>query len=395
MTENRFKIGCVIAYNDNHNNYGTSLQGYATIKKIQDLGYKCEIIRYKKQLSNIEKVILIIQMFRCGGTFDKLRNLKERLNFILHKRYKNNINIRTKAVNRYKTQKLEPLFKYYHGYEALCNGSQNYDAVLVGSDQVWTPMSLYNKYYNLLFVDERIPKVAYASSFGVSEIPKIQRKETGVYLNRFSSIGVRELKGKEIVDSLSTKKAKVVVDPTLLLTKQDWEKEIENSKINDDKPYIFCYLLGTNQEARDAISKLKAKTGLKIIVIRHLDEYVSKDEKFGDEAPYDVSPNDFVKYISRAQYVCTDSFHCTIFSILFHRQFITFYRFAENSKNSRNSRIDSLFSLLGLSDRLYKNEIYDTINNGINYDEVDRKLNELRIDSVNFLKSSLEYTQKQ
>lgn len=73
---NKKKIGCVIAYSDNHNNYGTSLQGFATIKKIRDLGYGCEIIRYKKQLTLFEKIKLIYLMFRCGGTMDKIQHCK-------------------------------------------------------------------------------------------------------------------------------------------------------------------------------------------------------------------------------------------------------------------------------------------------------------------------------
>ena len=119
-----------------------------------------------------------------------------------------------------------------------------------------------------------------------------------------------------------------------------------------------------------------------------MDEYVSEDEQFGDEAPYNVDPNDFVKYISEAAYVCTDSFHCTVFSILFHRQFMTFYRFATTNKTGRNSRIDSLFNLLGLQDRLYKEDITN-ITHSINYNSIDEKLDELRKDSIEFLNNSL------
>lgn len=120
-----------------------------------------------------------------------------------------------------------------------------------------------------------------------------------------------------------------------------------------------------------------------------MDEYVPEDELFGDEAPYNVDPNDFVKYISRAAYVCTDSFHCTVFSIIFHRQFMTFYRFAEGSKTGRNSRIDSLFKILGLQDRLYAGNI-SVIDNSISYDIVDEKLKSLRENSLEFLKNSLK-----
>lgn len=387
---NNKKIGCVIAYKKNHTNYGTSLVGYSLIKKIQQLGYDVEIINYVKNLSLIDKIRYTLNAYMCGELerLVKLRNNKGTIT--------NNpqlpayIKQRIDAVEQYKKLKLYPLFHNYVGFNDLKRGSKNYKTIIVGSDQVWSPLSLPNKFFNLLFVDDSVKKVAYASSFGVSEIPEFQKKATGKYLDRFAYIGVREQRGKEIVDSLSHKKAQVVADPTLLLSRDEWEKEIEDSKVNETEPYIFCYFLGTNQDARKAVNELKAKTGLKIITIRHMDEYVPEDEKFGDEAPYNVGPNDFVKYISRAEYVCTDSFHCTAFSIQFHRKFMTFYRFASNNKAGRNSRIDSLFNTLQIN----KNHIYngniDLINTPIEWSVVDNNLTALRSQSLDFLRNALK-----
>ena len=380
------KIGCVIAYTEGHNNYGTSLQGYAMLKKIQQLGYEVEVIHYVKQLSTIQKIKFVANAIRAGEWKSIVARLTAKRTLKKYPQYAAGIAKRTKAVNAYKAKKLLPLFHTYVGYDALHKGSLNYDAVVVGSDQVWTPMSLPNKFFNLLFVDDSVHKIAYASSFGVSEIPSFQRKETGLYLDRFYRIGVREERGKEIVEELSHQKATVVADPTLLLTREEWEAEISDARPNESEPYIFCYFLGTNQEARKAANLLRTQTGYKIITIRHMDEYVPEDEQFGDEAPYNVDPNDFVKYISKAAYVCTDSFHCTVFSILFHRQFMTFYRFAATNKTGRNSRIDSLFNILGLQDRLYIGNI-SIIGNPIAYDKVDKRLKGLRENSLEFLKN--------
>lgn len=383
---NKQKIGCVIAYTEGHNNYGTSLQGYAMLKKIQQLGYEVEVIHYVKQLSTIQKIKFVANAIRAGEWKSIVARLTAKRTLKKYPQYAAGIAKRTKAVNAYKAKKLLPLFHTYVGYDALHKGSLNYDAVVVGSDQVWTPMSLPNKFFNLLFVDDSVHKIAYASSFGVSEIPSFQRKETGLYLERFYRIGVREERGKEIVEELSHQKATVVADPTLLLTREEWEAEISDARPNESEPYIFCYFLGTNQEARKAANQLRKQTGYKIITIRHMDEYVPEDEQFGDEAPYNVDPNDFVKYISKAAYVCTDSFHCTVFSILFHRQFMTFYRFAATNKTGRNSRIDSLFNILGLQDRLYIGNI-SIIGNPIAYDKVDKRLKGLRENSLEFLKN--------
>lgn len=382
------KIGCVIAYRKGHTNYGTSLVGYALIKKLQVLGFDVEVINYVKQLSFAEKVAWMVNAFRCDGGKIVMERFKGKKDLKNIPEYAANIKVRTVAVEAYKERKFIPLFKDYRGYAALHEGSKNYDAVVVGSDQVWTPLSLPTKFFNLLFVDDAVRKVAYASSFGVSVIPNFQRKATGAYLDRFYRIGVREVKGKEIVDSLSHQKAEVVADPTMLLSPEEWIEEIKDSKVKDTEPYIFCYFLGTNIEAREVANKLKAETGYKIVTLRHMDEYVPSDEEFGDEAPYDVNPNDFLKYISGAEYVLTDSFHCSAFSIQFKRKFITFYRFKSSSKGSRNSRIDSLLGTFGLQDRLYQGDILKVMDD-IDYNTVHKKLKAYREKSIDFLKESL------
>lgn len=380
------KIGCVIAYRKNHTNFGTSLVGYALLRKLQQLGYDIEVINYVKRPTNKEKLEIALNQLRVQGFkkfFKRFQPQPTNLNFV------EGIKIRTEYVEAYKARKLEPLFHNYVGFKDLCEGSKNYDAVVVGSDQVWLPHGLKTKFFNLLFVDDSVRKVSYASSFGVSEIPAFQRKETATYLDRFYAISVREQKGKEIVETLSKNKAKVVADPTLLLNSKEWIEEVKDSNVKEKDPYIFCYFLGTNQEARKAANDLKAASGYKIITLRHMDEFVDEDENFGDEAPYDIDPNDFVKLISEAEYVCTDSFHCTAFSIQFHRKFMTFYRFGTGEKGGRNSRIDSLFSMLSVSrEHIYNGDIM-MINNPIDWNTVDEKLESLREESISFIKNSL------
>ena len=384
------KIGCVIAYRKGHTNYGTSLVGYALLKKIQQLGFQVEVINYVKRLSIFQKMAFVWNAIRCGESKVIATRLMARRLQKKYPKYAANIRIRTKAVEEYQSRKFLPLFKDYVGYESLHEGSKNYDSVVVGSDQVWTPMSLPNKFFNLLFVDDSVRKVAYGSSFGVSSIPRFQQKATGAYLDRFYKIGVREQKGKDIVDYLSRQKAQVVADPTMLLNADEWRREIfKESMPSPSEPYIFCYFLGPNQDARKAANELKAKIGYKIVALLHMDEYVPEDEAFGDETPYDVDPEEFLRLIHNASYVCTDSFHCSAFSIQFHKQFMTFYRFAQGSSTGRNSRIDSLFNVLGISrERLYQGDV-TKIGLPVDWMCVDEKLDTLRKNSIMFLKESL------
>lgn len=378
------KIGCVIAYRKGQNNYGTSLQGYAMLKVIQRLGYEVEVINYIKNLTVIDKIRWMLNAYRCG--FATKLNVR---NKSFPTEYKNNIRERTATVDSYKKEKLLPLFHDYIGYEALCKGSNNYDAIVVGSDQVWFPTGLPTKFFNLLFVDDSIKKIAYASSFGVQDIPKFQRKATGAYLDRFYKIGVREQRGKEIVEKLSHKHAQVVVDPTLLLSREEWEAEIVPCNIEDKEPYMFCYLISENEDARAKATELALQKGLKIICIRHLEKYRAVDETYGDFAPYNVGPNHFVKYIRNAEYVVTDSFHCTVFSHIFHKRFLTFYR-SSSGRNSRNSRIDSLISVLGSNpNHIFSNGGLKGIDSNDDWETIDKNLSVLREQSIKFLKEAL------
>ena len=383
------KIGCVIAYRKGHTNYGTSLVGYALIKKLQMMGYEVEVINYVKKLTLMQKMEWMVNAWRCGMGSVITDRMKGKKDMQKNVSYAANIKVRTEAVEAYKERKFIPLFKDYVGYEALHEGSKNYDAVIVGSDQVWTPLSLPTRFFNLLFVDDKVRKVAYASSFGVSSIPGFQHKATGAFLDRFHAIGVREQSGKKIVDTLSHQTATVVADPTLLLDANEWSEEIKDSKINMNEPYIFCYFLGTNMEAREAANELKAKTGLKIVTLRHMDEYVPEDESFGDYAPYDVDPNGFLAYIKNAEYVLTDSFHCSAFSMQIHKQFMTFYRFAQGSATGRNSRIDSLFNVLEVNmEHIYAGDVMK-VEAQLDWDSIDANLKKLREKSVEFLTMAL------
>lgn len=382
------KIGGVIVSDLNHTNYGSMLQAYATLKTVQNLGYDFRFIKYKKE-RNILDWLRITPGLMLSGGFELLRNrLLHKIQLRKYPEYRINNEIRISSTNEFKRKEFVPYFKEYKGYKALQEGSKEYNVVFVGSDQVWRPYGFYSSYWNLMFVDESIPKFSYSSSYGVSDIPKIQRKGTKRYLERLNFVSVREDKAREIVEKYSNKKAKVVADPTMLFTKEQWEKFATESAIKIDEPYIFCYFLGTRKDIRYKAKELSEKTGLKIVIMRHMDEYVEADELIGDYYPYDINPRDFVKLLMKAEYVCTDSFHGTVFSILMHKKFITFYRVNPKKGNSTHSRVDSLLNKFGLSDRLYKGDI-TSIQSEINYRKVDEILEEYRNESMLFLENAL------
>ena len=397
---NKKKVGAVVIMHPGQCNYGSSLQGFATIKKIADLGYDYEIIRYQKVRSIKFLIKNIIGLLRSGAVKQWKYLKQKQRDFKEHPDFARTRKIRTTAVDSFKKRYFDSVSRYYIGYKALQDGSKNYKVVFVGSDQVWGPLSLYSRFYNLYFVDKNVPKFSYASSFGVSSIFPWQKKGVAGFLNRLQMIGVREQQGQAIVQNLTGKKAQVVCDPTILLSPQEWQNVLDdNEKIRGIKrngepysiegPYILTYLLGERSDIREEVRDLRNRSGIKIVNLPHIDNYHAMDDGLGDIDLYDVDPFDFIRLIKNATYVVTDSFHGSVFSILMHKQFLTFYRKNISEKGNTNSRIDSLFNILGLDDRLFRGDSYAQIQAKIDYQYVDHKISELRESSLDFLKNGL------
>lgn len=380
------KVGICACY-DNYN-YGSMLQAYATQKAISEMGYENEFISYKKKKTIKFILKSIPRAFNEYFIHAKIDEIKRNKEFNKHPEVKENIKLRKKAFIEFGKKYYENISKDYNGYKELKEGAKNYDSVVVGSDQLWLPIGLASNFYNLMFVPDDVNKISYATSFGVSKIPWYQLKRTKRYLKRINYLSTRELKGKEIIKNVARLEAKVVVDPTLLFNKEQWEEFVPDEKVLNEK-YIFCYFLGDTIQHREEVKKLAEEKKLKIVTIPHLDNFVEYDETFGDYRLYDVDPAKFINLIRNAEYVCTDSFHGTVFSLLNHKKFITFNRFNEKSKNSRNSRIDSLCSQIGIQDRRYDGNIFK-IDNEIEYSQVDDRIEYLRQDSREFLKKALE-----
>lgn len=380
-------IGLCLAF-EQENNYGTQLQAFATIEAVKGLGYEYEIIVYHKDYSTTEKIKQIKRLFHDKALINMFHSMKRAKLVNEDTPFGIGYRERREHVKMFKEKYFFPYATVYTGYKELSEGVKKYTTVLVGSDQVWLPSGYASNFYNLMFVPDEIAKVSYASSFGISNIPSYHLKEAKTFLNRMDYISVREVKGKEIVESISNNKAKVVVDPTMLIDRKIWDKMCV--PINNEDGYIFCYFLGKRQECREQAIKLKRETGLKIIVLKHLDGYIKEDDSFGDESPFDVGPEKFISYIKNASYVLTDSFHGTVFSILFKKKFVTFYRNNPNDALSKNSRIDSLLGQLNLTNRLFSGlDIYKTITEEIDYDSVSMKLELLQTESMDYLKEAL------
>lgn len=380
------KIGLCIVYKNW--NYGSILQSYATLLELQKLDEDYVIIRYERQKDFTFYINSLSRILLPDMRYSKIRSLRKKIGIKTHKEFAKNDAIRARVFESFSEQNFNNFSPVIKEYDELCEYATQFDSILVGSDQLWLPSGLDTNFFNLMFAPENVNKVAYATSFGVREVPAKQKNRTIKYLNRIGHISVREYSGQKLIKNLTGRQVPVIVDPTLVISKADWDASIpDERRIKED--YIFCYFLGNNPEQRKEAKKLSRITGLKIVTLRHMDEFIKSDELFGDYAPYDVGPKEFVNMIRHASYVCTDSFHGSIFSIINHKQFISFNRYGVNSKNSRNSRLDSLFGQLGI-ERRFKGNIIEDINEKIDYQKVDQKLCKLREFAENYLKSALK-----
>ena len=181
-----------------------------------------------------------------------------------------------------------------------------------------------------------------------------------------------------------------MLDPTLLLSREKWDNVCANRKI--DEAYIFCYFLGSLSIDYGKIIEFAHKRGLKVVMMPYLTGTSCDDSDFGDYKIYDAAPQDFISLIKYAEYVFTDSFHATVFSHIYKKNFFVFNR-AE--LKSMNDRIYSLTSLFDTQDRFCdtKEKISLKYIEGlppINYDRPFPKFEEMKEKSINFLKDNLK-----
>ena len=382
-------LGVCLKYQQH--NYGSKLQALATVKMFEELGVEYEIIRYNKKTFKFI-VKSLPRFFNFVFLNDRYDQIQRKLEYKRHPDILKNVNERDKAFDDFDVHFKDNLSEVYKSYDDLRRRCpQKYSKAITCSDQLWSPSALGSGFYNLMFVPTQTPKVSWASSFGVSRIPWYQKGRTKKFLKRIENISMRENRGSEIVKELTDRDVPVLMDPVFAFDRQVWDEMVPTAP-SEWGEYIFCYFLGSNPEHRKAANELAAKTGLKIVTMRHLDRYVAGDESFGDFAPYDVDPVRFLNILRNATYVCTDSFHGTAFSIIFEKKFLVFDRYNNKSSNSKNSRIDSVCANLGLENRRFSSTetIKDDIDKDIDYVSVSNKVADYRAATHKYLAETLQ-----
>lgn len=354
-------------------NYGSVLQAYALQKVINDWGYNANIINYVDRHDFIN-----YQLFRWQHYLTRPREIAADIVF-LRKNFR-----RKQAFRHFQEKYLHILGRPVYKDEDMRELGNAFDYYITGSDQVWNfkVTGGVNPIYFLNFVNHNASKIAYAPSMGELDQTQTDLQAIEPLLRKFDHMSIREKSTKKRIEALYGRPVQVTVDPTLLLDSKNYASLTE--KILQPTPkgkYIFVYLLEPNNTLVDYVQKLAAEQGLLVIYISN----IVKGNVFGNvtsNSEYGASPERFLQLIKNATFVVTNSFHATIFSILFERQFVTF-----KTKKSFPRMLD-LLQTIGLEDRVSGDT--KTISNQIDYSHVEEKLNIVRASSLEYLRSALD-----
>lgn len=376
MFQRKIKVGIITMHKVL--NAGSALQAWALYRKVEQLGYSCEIIDYlypnhfhisQRQQSDI-KQCLIIQFIKRLKFFLLYRTRTQRRRFATfwQSAWKS-------SVTTYSTP------------ERLQQDPPIYDIYMVGSDQVWNPEYMYgDPSYFCTFAGKK-PRISYASSFAKAEIPTELYQRYKEFLLPFSSISVREEGGRGIVQRLTGKDATIVCDPTLLLTKSDYEPLIAQSEIKIKKPYLLAYILSYAYNPYPTIHKvieqISKDRNLRVIYLlaNSIDDY-----HIGSSIT-NAGPNEFLHLIAEAECIVTSSFHGVAFALNFEKEFYTIL-----PKNTDTSnRIYSLLKIVGALDRIVVNEPKFTLpKHTTKREEIFQKIQQYRDTSIEYLEKSLK-----
>lgn len=325
----------IITLNDN-NNYGNRLQNYALEKFLKN-NFKInevETIWYDKK----EKVQSTVDIWSIKSLVKWIINKNNYRNY-LKKDYLRDC-IRMYNIGKF-TKKINTRFDF----KIKENIEKEYDYFIVGSDQVWNPYFWLKEddHANIRFLKfaPKEKRIAYAASIAIPEIPKDKEALFKNGLNEMKAISMREKAGADLVKNLTKRDVPVVVDPTILLSKEEWQSiELKPEWYNNEK-YILTYFLGNPSPIIEKIAKDNNWKIYNLMDKNNFDLYTSRVEEF-------------VYLIENAELVVTDSFHACVFSILMNTPFLVVNR-QQKGMADMTSRIDTLLELFGYKDRYIVN----------------------------------------
>ena len=323
-----------------NDNYGNKLQTIALQHMVESLGFDVDCATYY-----IDKPVIMLK-----------RNIKAFLGFCGIKKYRKIYFslYRQKAIKKSSRYLIHHTLPVIYGFNVENKmNSENYVMAITGSDQVWHKWSDYSNELSYFYLEFMPPekRMSYAASFGFEEFPINDLEAHFTGLNGMHNISCREKSGCELIKQLTGKDSKLVLDPTLCVKKEFWEKQIIKPEFKISGHYLLVFLLGEKEKYDIAICSFAEQKHLEIIDL--LD--ISRRDV------WELSIENFIWMVANADYICTDSFHCLTFCIIFEKKFTVFRRIEKNYEHMYD-RISTLLSNLELQEHQFNGkEIFDYI----------------------------------
>lgn len=354
-----------------YSNYGSALQAYALQTTIALFGYRPLILNYvnlkfgkhsilKKEIANVLHFVVSAIPGKKAAYFGfpftgfQKKYLKETKPFQI-------------------CQNVSKIAEQEH-----------IDAIVYGSDQIWAPNCFNPIYFGAGIDGKKIPKISYAASIGLREIPQELKEQYQSLLGDFAAISVRESDGKALLNQLGIDNISVVLDPTLLLDVQDYKKLERKPHGFSGDDYVFCYFLNKDHTYRDAAEKMARERNLRILGVSAAqdDDWMQSVGKIG--------PREFLYYVHHAMTIVTDSYHGAIFSLLYHKELHIFERFSCENPINQNSRIEQLQRWFDLKDCIVPGDCQDLPQVDIDYIGFEEKRSAAKSASMNYLEEALQ-----
>ncbi|WP_317466996.1 polysaccharide pyruvyl transferase family protein [Bacteroides hominis] len=352
-------------------NFGSALQSYALLQKLNNIGVNGTIIDY--QFPTPPKVTLksVLRNF-IKEIYTGFSNKKKRDRFKhFYKKYYN----------------LTP--QCYHSPQELSDANLNFNVFVAGSDQIWNPININDDVsFFLSFAPQNAKKISYSSSFATDTIPDKFKDLYAKYLKQFAAISVREQSGVSVVKELIRENASVVCDPTLLLDKTDYLKLISDSIYNkNNESFILAYILKYAYDpypyVNDILNKVQQKlNNMKIIF---LDRPKTTGNLKNFEIIDDAGPLEFISLISQAKFVVTTSFHGTAFCLNLETPFISVIK----DRGGFDSRMSSLLQMVGADDRMIEYNSKDDFELSCDFIKIRENINKFREESAEYLRKAI------
>lgn len=366
-------------------NFGAVLQAFALQRTVQSFGHTCTIVDFASPVHGTSYNLFDWR----PNHFTSTRRLysSARRNYRVMANLRSHLLVRERFA-KFRSYHLVMTSNTYHSAIEVAEKSPAFDAYVVGSDQVWEPSGLdrgSGSVYFLEFVSAG-RRVAYAPSFGLAEMPSEFRDRIATLISRFDFLSAREDSGCRIIQELTGRKAAHVLDPSMLLPAADYERVAVTPPHAGHFVLLYPMLSseGLKIAARSAAKSLK----LPLVAIVPI-YYDPREYAFADHVVFDAGPSEFLGWMSKAAFVCTNSFHGLAFSLVFRKPFLTVPYHIE----SYNLRPQSLLSALGLLDR-QMDSIREFIPDDpllapVDYTAVESRLESAIVTSINYLKQAL------